>query len=184
MIWRPAQPILALLLGTIAGILSAAVMLLWWRSPVPTFLVFTPVLHGMLLGVCLMWIVARLNVHCPVRRTVIGLLAGVVSVAALLAGQYVCGALDHQRQRETAVRQMTPYVALAPALENVLAEYDHDVLLPVTGHRGVLGQFQLMTRDAPWGTWVRVFEALLVIGVATALCRGSKDLKNAARRGA
>jgi ABC-type uncharacterized transport system permease subunit len=174
-----ARPVLAILLGVIAGALAAGVVLLWWRSPIPTFLLFTSILHGMLLGLCLMWLVARLHVHCPVRRTIIGVLAGVVSVAALLAGQYVFGALDHQRQRQVATRQLAPQlpVATSSSLVNALSEYDHDVLLPVTGHRGVLGQFHLMTRDAPWRGWMRGVEALLVIAIATGLCVRSKDAR-------
>jgi hypothetical protein len=169
MIWRSARPILALLLGTIAGILSAAVVLLWWRSPVPTFLVFTSVLHGMLIGVCLMWIVIQLNVHCPVRRTVIGLLAGVVSVAALLAGQYVSDAIDHQHRTRAALQRMMPQ-ALPAARVDILSDYDHDVLAPVTGRTGMVGQFTLMTRGSAWRAWLRGIEAVLVIGIATGLC--------------
>jgi hypothetical protein len=171
------RPILAILLGAIAGALAAGVVLLWWRSPIPTFLLFTSILHGMLVGVCLMWVVARLNVHCPARRLVIGVLAGVVSIAALLAGQYVFGAVDHQRQRQVAMRMLAPRLpaATSSSLANALSEYDDDILLPVTGHRGVLGQFHLMTRGAPWRGWMRGVEALLVIAIATALCVRSKD---------
>ena len=169
MSWRRAQPILAILLGTIAGILSAAVSLLWWRSPVPTFLLCTPVLHGMLIGVCLMWIVTRLNVHCPVRRTVIGLLAGIVSVAALLAGQYVSDAIDHQHRTRNALQRMMPQ-ALPIARADILSEYDHDVLAPLTGRTGMVGQFTLMTRGATWRAWLRGVESALVVGIATCLC--------------
>jgi hypothetical protein len=169
MIWRRAQPILALLLGTLAGILAAAVVLVWWRSPIPTFLVLTPVLHGMLIGVCLMWIVTRLNVHCPMRRAVIGLLAGIVSVAALLAGQYVSNAIDHQHRTRAALQRMMPR-ALPVARADILSDYDHDVLAPLTGRTGMVGQFTLMTRGSAWRAWLRGAEAFLVIAIATGLC--------------
>jgi hypothetical protein len=178
MIWRRAQPILALLLGTLAGMLSAAVLLLWWRSPVPTFLVFTPILHGILIGACLMWIVTRLDVHCPVRRTVIGLLAGVVSVAALLAGQYVSDAIDHRQRTHAALQRMMPQ-ALPIARADILSDYDHDVLAPLTGRTGMVGQFTLMARGSGWRAGLRGVEAILVIGIATGLCLRAQAARRA-----
>jgi hypothetical protein len=144
------------------------VILLWTCSPIPTFLIFTAVLHGMLLGLCLMWVVTKVGVHCPVRRTVVGVLAGGVSVVVLAFGQYLVDAYAHQRQTQAAARTLSPVAQAAD--HDVLTVYDHDVLQPVTGQGGIVGHIRLITRGAAWQGWVRSAEAILVIGVATTLC--------------
>ena len=162
--------VLSLLLSLLIAIVSAAVICLWWGSPIPTFIVFTPILHGLMLGIGLMWIVERFGVH-RTRRTVIGIVAGVVSVAALAFGQYVSDACAHQHQAQVAMRKLMPQMPTAASGGNVLANYDRDVLEPATGHRGVIGYLLLTTRHQPqWRAIVRGIEALLVIITATTLC--------------
>src|SRR4051794_30551226 len=53
--------VIAIVTSIPIALAAAGVMWLWWRSPVPTYLVFTPLLHGMLLGVALAWLVGRLG---------------------------------------------------------------------------------------------------------------------------
>ena len=160
------RDLIATALAALIAIVAAAVMWGWSRSPVPTFLVFTPVLHGMMLGAGLMWLVQRLAIRSRAQRAAIGLMAGVVTVAALTLGQYVSDAYDYRdrTQERVAVMLQAPHPAT-----DAFEHYDRNLLQPVAGRSGIIGY--LHVRDAqPWRRRLRVVEALLTIGIATALC--------------
>jgi len=160
--------LLAIAFALPVAIVAAGAVWGWGRSPIPTFVLFTPLLHGMTLGIALSWMLNALGVQCVVRRSVIGLLAGIVSVIALAFAQYVSAAHDyhHQTQRAITVLALAP----ADAPRGILDDYDRHLLEPATGHAGVVGHLYLENRGAKARGWLRGVEALLVIGTATALC--------------
>jgi hypothetical protein len=164
--------VIAIVLSFPLALAAAAVMWGWWRSPVPTFLVFTPVLHGMLLGVGLAWLVGRLRITCPIRRMVIGIVAGIVTVVALACGQYLSDAADYQRDAQRAALRLVPATSavFSSSSSNLLDDYDRNLLEPVTGAGGIIGHLSLQNHRAPWRGWLRGLESLLVIGIATTLC--------------
>lgn len=161
----PIRDVLAIVISLIVAIAAAAVMWGWWRSPIPTFLVFSSGLHGMMLGVGLMWIIDRLAIRSRIRRAFIGIVAGVVSLLVLTVGQYVTDAYDYHLKTQHAMAVMLG----APAPEmNPIAAYDRNVLEPVTGRRGMIGYLQF--RDAEgWRRQLRALESILMVGVATTL---------------
>ena len=157
---------LATVLSLLAGVGAAAVIWLWWRGPVPTFIVFTAALHGMLLGVSLRWIVQRLEVRSQTTRWAIGVTAGILSVGALTTGQYIDDAYAYRAQQQRAVAGLA---RLPAAPRWVVANYDRNVLLPATGRTGVAGYLVLGNRGGRSNVTVRTVEALLVIGISAAL---------------
>lgn len=158
--------VIAIALAILLAIAAAAPFWGWWRSPIPTFLVFTPVLHGMMLGAALMWLVERLRIRSPRRRALIGITAGVVSVSALTFAQYVTEAYDYHRKTQ---RAMAVLLGAADARTNPLSFYDANVLKPVSGRGGVIGYLRFRDAQA-WRRQLRAAEAILVVALAGALC--------------
>jgi hypothetical protein len=157
---------MAIVISLLSALAAAAVMWGWWRSPIPTFLVFTPVLHGMMLGAASMWIIDRLGIRSRARRVAIGLAASIVSLLALTFAQYLTDAHDYRDHTQQA---MAIALSAPSPRTNALDYYDRNLLEPVTGQTGLIGY--LRYRNAPgWRRHVRAAEALLVIGITTALC--------------
>lgn len=171
------RELIAIVLSLLIAIAAAGVIWGWWRSPIPTFMVFTPVLHGMLLGVGLMWVVHRVAIRSRAMRLSIGVLAGVVSIAALAFGHYAADAYAHRDQTQRAAGN---FVRLPDAPHQVLRNYDTHLLAPATGRTGVIGHVVLQNRRPAWRRWVRGIEAVLVIGIAAALCSRAGDKPTAA----
>ncbi len=157
---------IAIVLSLLLAIAAAAVMCGWWRSPIPTFIVFGSVLHGMMLGAGLMWLVVRFGIRCRARRAMLGVIAGVVSIIALAFGQYLSDAYDYRHRAREA---MAIVLQVPNPPTDALDDYDRHLLEPNTGYTGILGYVRLQNRTA-WSAWVRVVEILLVIGIATTLC--------------
>src|SRR5688500_5526826 len=159
--------LIAILTAVMFAITAAAVIWAWWLSPIPTFLVFTPVLHGIWLGVALAWVFDRFAIREPSRRASIAAMASILSVAALVGGQDVADAKIYHNQRQRAMSKffpMPPHSAKA-----VLQEYDRSLLAPVTGRTGVIGYIMLQDRTAVWRRWLRVVDVLLVVAITSVL---------------
>lgn len=164
---RGRRDLVAILACVPVAIAAAAVIWLWWRSPIPTFKVFTAVLHGMLLGVALAWAFDRIGVRSRGRRALLGMTGAVVSVVALVFGQYVTDAHEYRDQAQRAVSAYIPVQRQPDA--NALADYDRNLLQPATGRTGILGYLALKHRGEAWGGWVRLIEATIVIAIASFL---------------
>ncbi len=161
------RDLIAIVVSIAVAIVAAAVVWGWWRSPIPTFIVFTAVLHGMMLGVALAWVFDRVGTRSRGRRALLGMMGGVVSVAALVFGQYVTDAYDHRNHAQRAMSGLFPPQHQRDA--NVLDDYDRNLLQPATGRTGVLGYVVLKNRDQVWSGWIRIIEAMLVIAIASVL---------------
>ena len=161
------RDLIAIVVCALVAVVAAAVVWGWWRSPIPTFIVFTAVLHGMMLGVALAWAFDRIGTRARGRRALLGLLGGVVSVAALVFGQYVTDAYDY---RDHAHRAMSAFFPTSQQRDyDVLDDYDRNLLQPATGRTGVLGYVVLKNRDKVWSSSIRIIEAILVIAIASVL---------------
>jgi len=154
----------------VAVVVAVAVIGVWWMSPIPTFLVFTPLFHGMLLGLTLCALLNGLLIHSRAERLMIGALAGVISVCALLFWQYANDASAYRTQHERMVRAAAiERGALAHPSESRFELYDRNLLVPRTGHAGVIGYLQLRYRPATWRWYLYGLEVALVVALAAAL---------------
>ena len=159
--------LIVILTSAMFAIAAAAVIWAWWFSPIPTFLVFTAVLHGIGLGVGLAWLFDRFRISPPARRASIAAMAGILSVAALVGGQYVADAQAYHDQRQ---RAMSSFFPMPPhSAKAALQEYDRTLLVPVTGRKGVIGHIMLQDRATAWRRWLRVIDVLLVMAIASIL---------------
>lgn len=174
------RDLIAIILSLLLAIAAAGVMWGWWRSPIPTFMLFGSVLHGMMLGASLMWLVGSFGVRRRARRAMLGVTAGFVSVVALAFGQYLSDAYDYRHQ----ARQAMAMVLQAPSPPtDALDDYDRHLLEPKTGYTGIIGYVRLQNRTSG-RAWVSVVETLLVIGIATTLCiRARHEAEQESSRG-
>ena len=161
------RDLIAIVVSVVIAVAAAAVFWGWWRSPIPTFIVFTAVLHGMMLGVTLAWAFNGIGVRARGRRALYAMGGGIVSVVALLFGQYVADAHDYRDHAHRALVAFFPPEHQADA--NVLDDYDRNLLQPATGRTGVLGYVVLKNRDEAWSGSIRIIEAMLVIAIASVL---------------
>ena len=161
----------AIVLSLLASVSAAAAIWLWWRSPIPMFAVFTPILHGMLLGVALHYVGAALKVSRSPRWTYISALAGLASVVTLTFAQYVSDAYEYR----DAMRRAGALVAPAqvpqgmPRGLSVLDTYDWNVVHPRTGKTGIRGYTALRNGDVRWRGWLRFGEGLIVVVLSAVL---------------
>ena len=159
--------LIAILTSALFAIAAAAIIWAWWLSPISTFLVFTAVLHGIGLGVPLAWLFDQFRISPSAHRASIAAMASILSVAALVGGQYVADAKIYHNQRQRAMSQFFP---VPPhSAKAVLQEYDRSLLAPVTGRTGVIGYIMLQDRTTAWRRWLRVADVLLVMAIASVL---------------
>jgi hypothetical protein len=161
---------LATVLSLIAAAAAAGVIWGWWWSPIPTFRVFTPLLHGMLLGVGLHCVFRALKVTSDPGRLTLAAVVAYLSVIALMWGQYVADAYAWRSERGGAIASVMPGFTAQPrpGLRGVLDEYDDNVLA-ATGKTGMRGYVRLQDRRVRWRGLLRFGEALIVIVTATVI---------------
>jgi hypothetical protein len=179
--WREEEPsgtthrfmreLLAILCSFLAALAAAAVIWLWWRSPIPTFYVFTPLLQGILLGVALHSIGAALDVKRSWRWMTVAAVCGYVSAIGVTFGQYWSDANDyhHASRRATALLAPPAHASGLPAGLSVLDSYDWNVIQPRTGKTGIRGYTELRFGQPRWRAWLRFGETLIVIVTTVAL---------------
>jgi hypothetical protein len=165
------RELLAIVLALLAAVAAAAIVWLWWRSPIPTFLVFTPVLHGLLLGVALHYIGATLKVSRWTGWMVVAALSGLASITALTFGQYWSDAYAYHdaTRRAASLVAPAPLASGSPASLDVLDSYDRNVVLPRTGRTGIRGYTQLRFGQPKWRGPLRMGEGLILIVLAVVL---------------
>lgn len=166
---RP-RPLAALVVSLGAALGSAALIGLWWASPVPTFVFFTSVLHGLLLGVLLYR--AFREVHIAVRTwiLVMSIVAGLISVVALLLLQYASDVSIYRSGYVRALRSMQ--VEPSSSGDGRFELYDRNLLVPLTGRGGVAGYLRLRYPRR----YAFAAEALVVVvlSVAVPVCIGRR----------
>lgn len=147
--------------------LGAAVIIgIWWLSPVPTFILFTPVLHGMLLGALLRGAFDMNCINSLKARFRIAAAAGVLSLVALFLWQYSSDASRFQKKYAGALRAMD---VVATSNTTKLELFDRNVLVPVTGRSGLLGYLDLRYHPGTWRRYVFFVEVAIVIALSAIL---------------
>jgi len=176
----------ATILGVVTAIFAALVVWAWELSPVPTLVIITPLLQGLLIGLVLAFVIGRLRLRHPNLLGAIGLLCGLSSVGLVHYGHYL-HFLDEVGNRYKA--QVEADDDLSPEKKAELlgrvahgsGEVADEFLVAKTGHSGFLGSMiyrgevgVTIKRVAltGWGVWILWgVEALAVALVAGALAR-------------
>ena len=179
--------ILTLAVALAVALIAAGLVAAWARGPIPTFLVLTPIFHGMLVGVALKWRFGR----APLPRR----LALVVSVCAALASAWVLSATHYVLEVEDFRARMNQFTAQVGIIASLGARdrsdsegafalkrldafdaYDRTTLVPVTGRTGWLGHVALKNGQGVRVLWwvvkgpalwvLRAVELIAMIGAA------------------
>ena len=171
------RELLAIVIAFVAAVAAAAVVWRWWRSPVPTFLIFTPILHGILLGVALHYLGAMLKVNRWSGWTYVAAIAGYLSAVALLYGQYVSDAYAYRdaARRAAVLVVAAPGSPRSPEPMGVLDSYDWNVVHPRTGKTGMRGYAALRNVRDERPAWVWFGEGTIVVVLAAFLASPRRD---------
>ena len=177
---HPRSLLSATILGLVAASLAAGAVWLWEISPIPTLLIVTPVIQGLLVGLILMLLIGRLRLRHPRLMGAIGFACGLASVALVHEAHHlrlVAGIENEYREQVAADADLTP----EERRERLAgAGQAGDALLALrTGHGGLLGSMLLRseigfhlkrTHVTGWGVWgVWAVEALFVACFAAAM---------------
>jgi hypothetical protein len=172
------------ILGTFTAIVSAAAIWFWESSPIPTLVILTPFLQGLLIGLVMAFAIGRLRMRNPKLLLLIGFTCGLASVAMVHMGhhiRFVQEVAALYRQQVEADGSLTPEQkkeALEVADKEPQAITDA-FLLQKTGHSGLIGSILLRSEQGVkiksatltgWGLWTLWgFEALVVAFMAAAM---------------
>ncbi len=171
-----------LILGTIVAVVGGLAVWGWELSPIPTLVILTPLLQGLVVGLALAFMIGRLHMRNPKLLAVIGFLCGLASIFMVHYGHYVHSVYALKSELETEL-QSDP--ALKPADKAIIQEKvakdpagmaDELFFVPRTGHGGFVGSMLFrnqigvkiknsdLTGTGLWILWG--FEALMVAGFA------------------
>ncbi|MHB1557518.1 MAG: hypothetical protein ACYC61_08565 [Isosphaeraceae bacterium] len=188
--YRPAgsldvrSMLITVILGVTAAVIGAAVVWLWERSPIPTFVVITHLVQGMFVGGVMAFAVGRLRMRTPLLIAVVGFACGWLSVFFVHYGHYVSMVTSAASELRVQVVQ-DPTIPEARRKE-ILDQLDTDpasvvdkLLAMRTGHSGFIGSLFLRNEQGftikgrhETGTFVWVlwgFEALIAALVAASV---------------
>ncbi len=188
--YRPAGSLdvrsilITVILGVTAAVIGAAVVWLWERSPIPTFVVVTHCVQGMFVGGVMAFAVGRLRMRTPTLIAVVGFACGLLSVFFVHYGHYVSMVTSAASELRVQVAQ-DPTIPEARRKE-MLDKLDTDpasvvdkLLAMRTGHAGFIGSLFLRNEQGftikgqhHTGTFVWVlwgFEALIAALVAASV---------------
>lgn len=186
--FNPISTLTAALGGVVAALIVAAIVWAWERSPIPTLVILTPLLQGFALGLVLTLLFGAARLRNPMLGFLLGLICGVISVAAVHYGHYVSDVYtyrDQVREQAAEITQALGPEGAAAFLGEVgtapFRAFDEDIIYPSNGRRGFVGYLYLraesgvairrmeVTGTGMWVLWA--VEALLVTGIAAAMGR-------------
>lgn len=177
----------ALILGFWGALLSAGLIWLWEISPVPTLLLFTPIVQGFLVGLVTALVFSRMKMRNPRLAMLMGFAFGLLSIGLVHFGHHV--RLVHQIRDEMR-SELNANARLNEAQKRVLRGrldtepfrvVDQFFLHPQTRRHGFLATMQLrnemgvtlksskVTGTGLWVLWG--IEALAVAGLAGVISR-------------
>lgn len=173
----------ALILGLMSASLAAALVWFWEISPIPTLLVATSALQGIILGGLLGFAIDQLRLPNPRLALGIGLIVGLFSVAVVHLSHYAYFALSEVPAEIASESDLLPeqQQALISLHRAAPFRFTDEVLRGETGQGGPFGYLKLRANigeqigklpiqgPAAWGLWI--FEGLIVILVTTGMVR-------------
>jgi hypothetical protein len=186
-----AATVFACTTGLIAALVAAAVIWGWEISGLPTLIIVTPLVHGLVIGAVLVRLFRTARLRNPRIALALALICASVSVAAVHYGHYRWLVHDLEKLM-TADAQKASSPQSAARRDKFLTELHADpgrfvdefVLEPETGHRGFAGAMLLRARAGQKisnhgsggiqitgiGMWILwAVEAAFVIGVALSM---------------
>ena len=177
----------ATILGVMTAIFAAFMVWLWELSPIPTLVLLTPLIQGVVIGMVLSFLIGRLKLRHPKLMATVAFACGLGSVGLIHYAHYlhfldqVGTALRAEVEADDDVDPAKKQEVLAKLGGNTSAMADL-FLIQKTGHRGFLGSMMLRAEQGVriksanltgWGLWgLWGFEALMVAGVASSMARG------------
>jgi hypothetical protein len=136
------------ILGTTAAVIGAALVWLWELSPIPTLLLITPLLQGLVVGAVMAFAVGRLRMRNPRVVGLVGFACGLLSIVFVHYGHYLhlVSATASQLRNDVAQDKSMP----EGERKSLLAQLDADpgqivdaILAQRTQHSGFLGSLIL-----------------------------------------
>ena len=173
-----------LILGTVTALLCAAIVWGWELSPIPTLVIITPVIQGVLIGVVLKFMIGRLRMRNPRLMFLIGLTCGLASVGMVHYGHYLHNVDELVASIKEAIQADGDLTPEEKATSITGVEQDPraaaDIFyLAQTRHTGFLGSMiwrshvGVMIKNIEltgWGVWILWgVEALMVAAFAAYL---------------
>ena len=185
--YRPSGPLdlrsigTTAILGAAVAALGAGLIWLWEISPIPTLVIFTPLIQAVIVGFAMAFMVERLHLRSPRTVGLVGFLCGLLSIGLVHYGHHLHLVSVYAASLREAIVESPEAEADKKALMERLDAHpaemvDEYVLVPKTGHGGFLGTMILRNEIGVtikrhktsgailWALWG--FEALLVAGVS------------------
>ena len=137
-----------LILGTVVALLAAMAVWAWEISPIPTLVIITPILQGVLIGVAMTFMIGRLRMRNPKLVGLIAFACGLLSVAMVHYGHYMhmVEVTTQELKASIAADKTIPADKKAIALAK-LSQDPRMVMDPFlvgrTGHPGLVGSMIL-----------------------------------------
>lgn len=174
----------ATILGVVTAVFAAIVVWAWELSPVPTLVILTPFLQGLLIGIVLTLLIGRLKLRHPKLMASVGFACGLASVGLIHYAHYLHFLDEVGAEYKASVEADAD---LTPAKkQELLAKIDqgsnamaNGFLFLKTGHRGFVGSMLLRNQVGVtlksasltgWGLWILWgFEAAMVAAVAATM---------------
>ncbi len=178
-----SKALAALILGLLAAILTAALIWLWEISPVPTLLIITSMIQGLILGGLMAFLIHRLKIHTRWLGFLLGLTSGLLSLVLVHLGHYlffVFTVIPRDIAGEPTLKPQQKQVLLA-LYRAAPIRFADQLLIAETGHGGFPGYMMLrassgeklehstITGLALWGLWT--FEGLFVVFIPASIAR-------------
>ncbi len=172
------------ILGTVTAILGAVLIWLWEISPLPTLVLITPILQGIIVGGVFGYMVGRLQMRNPRIAAVVAFSCGLLSYSLVHVGHHLQAVSSIAAELRSSIESD----ASVPAEKKseLLAKIDADpaamvdpFLVMRTGSSGLLGTLKLRNElgvqvkgahVTGWFLWLLWgAEALLVAGTGAAM---------------
>ncbi len=172
------------ILGVSAAVIGAALVWLWEWSPIPTLVLLTSILQGLVVGAAMAFAVGRLRLRNPWTVAAVGFACGLLSITLVHYGHYL-------HMVSTTAGQLRSEIAQDKSIpdgdrQSLLAQLDanperfvNPLLVQQTNHSGFIGSLfvrnaqgvtikgNVVTGTMLWILWGG--EALLVAGMAAGI---------------
>jgi hypothetical protein len=171
-----------LILGVTAAVVAALAVWAWESSPIPTFIFFTPMIQGCLIGLVLAFAIGRLHLRNVGLLTLMGFVCGFSSAAMVhfshhltFAGEYVAEMKARVPHVETLLPQEKAQIL--ETLDKEPNKVVDDFLIKKTGYPGPIGSLILRnqlgveiknSKVTGWGLWILWGGEALMVAVFAA----------------